>query len=116
MLKSLIQYFLKPLARVLWSTVISIFTLNFKELYANLFFRLPFVLIIGPQPFLQLFWLKWYQVSDLIQMNVFGVFDPASTIRRMVKNFLCPKDVVVLYDEYLKTPEFRTKQIKFSLQ
>jgi hypothetical protein len=116
MLETLLEHFLKPLIRVLWSIVKALFTLNFKELKTNICFRLPFVLIVGPYLCWLKFWLTWYKFTDLIQMDVFGIFDPGSTARRIVRNFLCPNEVVNNYREFIDTPKFREKRIKFSMQ
>jgi hypothetical protein len=116
MLETLFEHFLKPLIRVLWSIVKSLFTFNFKELKTNIYFRLPFVLVVGPYLCWLKFWLTWYKLTDQILMDFFGVFDPASTAKRIIRNFLCPNEVVKNYRNYIDTPEFREKRIKFSMQ
>lgn len=110
------EYFLKPLFRVLLSTIISVITFNLEEIKANLFFRLPFVFIVGSFLAINDLWFNWYKLIDLIQMNVFSVFDPSSTVKRILKNPFCSNDVIVEYNNYINSPKFRHKRVKFSLQ
>ena len=113
MFKNLFEYFLKPLLKVTTSTIFSLVKFDLVELKTNIFFRLPLIFSVGFLPFLNKFWLKWYIQFDIISMNVFGVFNPASTVQRILGNVFCPSVVVNLYDDYINSEQFKVKRFKF---
>jgi len=112
MFYSLRYYFVQPLLKVLYAIVVSVVCLNFEELKTNLFFRLPFVLRIGPFPFLCDFWVKWYLFEDKLMWKILGVFEPATTIKRMIKNPLCSNEIVFYYNKEITSNEARIKRTK----
>ncbi len=111
MINTLKDYFLLPLIKVTWSSIVSIFTLNFDELNTNLTLRFPLILILGLTPFFQKVWFEWYKLSDKIQQNVLGVFDPASTAKRILNNPLCPKETFKDYCNNVTSLESCLKRI-----
>ena len=111
MFSSFNEYFLFPFLRVLRSTVIYLITLNFEELKCNFTLRFPLIFKLGLNPFLRKLWLKWYLFSDEVQGYIFGVFDPASTSRRLLKNKLCPQETFVDYYENVTSLESCQKRI-----
>jgi hypothetical protein len=108
------DYFLLPLLKVSWHTIISIITLKREEFECDLTMKLPLTLKLGWQPFAREFWLEWYKLSDKIQYNVFGVFDPGATSKRILKNHFCPLPEYVFLDYHkdVSSTESCTKRIR----
>jgi hypothetical protein len=114
MFNALKDYFLLPLLKVSGHTIISVATFKRDEIDCNLTVKLPLILKLGWQPFVRKFWLKWYKMSDFIQYNIFGVFDPGTTAKRILKNSFCPLPEYVVIDYYndVSSVESCIKRIK----